>query len=69
MARSPYPGFTALNRRRHALIDKEFGGGLNETEARELEMLQKIVGLMCDFRWPHKKFPKHLEETIKRYTE
>jgi|EndMetStandDraft_3_1072993.scaffolds.fasta_scaffold439409_3 hypothetical protein len=63
MPRSPYPGFTKLNRRRLELVDKKYkGGGLSETEEREMEMLGKCVGAMCFFRWPLKDIDKDFRE-------
>jgi hypothetical protein len=42
-----------LNKRRLALIDKEFdGGGLNPEEAQELERLQDQVFGILDAYWP-----------------
>lgn len=55
----PYPGFTKLNDRRHALIRKKFsktegidGVGLSKDEERELDMLQTVVGAMVSFKSP-----------------
>lgn len=63
MVRSPYPGFTALNRRRLALIEKEYkGGGLTEHETREMEMLGECVSAMCHFRWPFRDIDKEFKE-------
>lgn len=63
MPRPPYPGFTKLNRRRGALIQKKYkGGGLSEIEERELEMLGKCVSAMCFFRWPLRDFDKEFKE-------
>lgn len=72
MGRSPYPGFTALNRRRHDLIRKKYeGGGLTKDEAREMEMLGEVVSLMCDYRWPTRfqlqdKYTRKFERLAKK---
>lgn len=53
MSRPPYRFFTPLNKRRYELIEKEhMGGGLDDLEARELKMLNRIVSAMLDFRYP-----------------
>jgi hypothetical protein len=54
MAKSVYPGFAALNRRRIELIEKKYkkGPGLSKDETREFEMLQKVTGEMLDYRFP-----------------
>lgn len=52
MTKSPYPGFTALNRRRGVLIGKKFTVGLTDQENKEFEMLQKVTELMLDYKYP-----------------
>jgi hypothetical protein len=56
MPRSPYPGFTALNRRRGDLIWKDKHGlhGLNPKERRELDMLEKVVDAIMEYACSHR---------------
>lgn len=52
MPRWVYPGFDRMNRRRDDLIQKKLGAGVTELEARELHMLQEVVGRIAWFNLP-----------------
>ena len=63
MPRSPYPGFKRLNDRRLDLVEKKYhGGGLTETEEREMEMLGTCISAMCHYRWPYRDIDKDFKE-------
>ncbi len=52
MPRWVYPGFDRLNSRRQDLIEKQLGKGVTDLEARELDMLQEVIGKMAWFHHP-----------------
>ena len=52
MPRWVYPGFDRLNNRRQDLIERQMGKGLTDHEARELDMLQEVIGNMVWFDHP-----------------
>jgi len=53
MRKSPYQGFTPLNRRRTWLVNKRFTKeGLTYQEKRELHMLDVVVGAMVTYAHP-----------------
>ena len=67
MARSPYPGFSALNNRRGELIHKKhLGGGLSQDQERELAMLQGVTGLMLEYKHPLGPAMDRLEKIERR---
>lgn len=50
MKKSPYPGFTKLNKRRLSLLMRS--DPLSQEEEQELHMLNEVCRLMIQFRWP-----------------
>ena len=52
MPRWVYPGFDRLNNRRQDLIHQQMEKGITDLEARELDMLQEVIGKMAWFNNP-----------------